>query len=77
MAAGIVRLGRAAVMEAEWLMAAFQRATDVVGTLSGSWDSQLQDKTALLPSSLFELYTPTIIITHKKFGVFRRFCETI
>ena len=53
MAAGIVRLGRAAVMEAEWSMAAFQRATDVVGTLSGSWDSQLQDKTALLLSSLF------------------------
>ena len=31
MAAGMVRLERAAVMEAEWSIAVFQRATDVVG----------------------------------------------
>lgn len=61
-----MRLGRAAVMEAEWLMAVFQRATDVVEDpfqALGIPSYKIRRYFGLVAS--FALYTPRIIIIHK------------
>lgn len=66
MATGIVRLGRAAVMDAEWSMAAFQRATDVVGDpfqALGIPSSKIRRHYGQV--ACFALCTPRIIIIHK------------